>query len=510
MDGLGNNIAHPTWGMTGADFLRSAPAVFGPQNAVPTPIEVPVGDEVFDPEGQGGQKIQMYRSQWAGLDAATGQPRYTNGFTSFIDCSGLYGNSDAEVAAMRAFRGGLLSSDLLPTGEFAPRNVGGDLNGHFKYPTDVISMMPHLAILYTVFLREHNRRARILAQRHPDWTDEMLFQRARRWVIAAVQKITAYFVRADHYVPDLTGQQMTPYAGYDPSVNPGMDLLFSNIAFRYGHSAINPLVLRVDDYGNQVEEGHLIFRDAFYKSICDEMVTYGIDSILRGFASQRDQVVDTHFADDIRSYLPLATLPMKFDLAAIGIQRELGIPDYNTCRNAWNLTAATQWDDITKDIEVQQILAGLYPNISDFDAYKVSSTAGAFAEEHTDRNSLIGPLMRLIVIDQFRRLRAGDRFWYENPGVLTAEELQELANFTLGSMVVANTAIRHFPSDAFVAVNASSLYFLQGAAATTAATAVATTGATGSVSVLGALRLSWSVRNADGAIDFVFESNASG
>jgi hypothetical protein len=49
---------------------------------------------------------------------------------------------------------------------------------------------PGLAGLQTVLAREHNRLARELAQINPHWVDEILFQEARRILIAEIQFIT--------------------------------------------------------------------------------------------------------------------------------------------------------------------------------------------------------------------------------------------------------------------------------------------------------------------------------
>jgi hypothetical protein len=120
------------------------------------------------------------------------------------------------------------------------------------------------------------------------------------------------------YLPTILGGPLPKYDGYKSTVNPQIDIFFANVAFRYGHSAINQLVLRIDDHGEPIREGHILFRNAFYKTLCDEVMETGIDSILRGFSVQRDQVIDTKFVDDIRSYLPLGS---NFDLTAIGIER---------------------------------------------------------------------------------------------------------------------------------------------------------------------------------------------
>ncbi|KAJ3345777.1 hypothetical protein HDU83_003731 [Entophlyctis luteolus] len=356
---------------------------------------------------------------------------------------------------------------------------------------------------YLLFFREHNRRAGELALLFPEWNDELLFQRARRWVIAIVQKITVY-----NYIPIVTGTLLPDYAGYNPDVNPQIDLFFANVAFRYGHSAINELfatAARLVSIHLEAKLNHKK-KKAFYANLVKEVLKYGMESILRGFAFQRDQVIDTHFVSEVRNYLPLNP-GHYFDLAAIGIQRgrDLCIPDYATVRRFLNMTEALLWSDITSDMDVQRILSELYDDINDVDSYAGSFEKhfSVFAEDKVDANSLVGPMQRWSIREQFQRLRDGDRFWYENPGILSEFEMDALANMTLGELVMRNTNISWYPADPFVAVDASTK-FVQKESPQPATSVV------NQVNALGMLSLMWTIRLAEGAIDFRFESNSTG
>ena len=91
-------------------------------------------------------------------------------------------------------------------------------------------MEPHLAVMHTIWHREHNRIASGLAKINPLWTDELLYQEARRIVIAEIQHITY-----NEWLPVLIGKKyaravglMTDSTGYSHTYSPYDDPAISN------------------------------------------------------------------------------------------------------------------------------------------------------------------------------------------------------------------------------------------------------------------------------------------
>jgi hypothetical protein len=83
-------------------------------------------------------------------------------------------------------------------------------------------------------LREHNRKAWEISAKHPNWSDEQVFQSARKYLIALNQKIVI-----DDFLPEFLGRKLPSYKGYNPKCNAGLSNLFATAAYRHGHSMVN-------------------------------------------------------------------------------------------------------------------------------------------------------------------------------------------------------------------------------------------------------------------------------
>jgi hypothetical protein len=291
--------------------------------AEPASIPVPAGDPFFDPLGEGDKTIPFNRSKYDGATGSSPEAprRQMNMITAYIDGSNVYGSNDERAAALRAFAGGKLKTSA---GDLLPFNDAGLPNANplhlpdsslFLAGDERANEQTGLTAMHTLWVREHNRLADEIALEHPAWSDEQIYQAARAIVIAEIQVITY-----NEFLPALLGESaLSAYAGYDDTINPGISSIFSTAAYRVGHTMLSPQLLRVDDNGDPIAAGPLSLRDAFFapQHILDE----GIDSVLRGLASQAAQEIDTKIIDDVRNFLFGPPGAGGFDLASLNIQR---------------------------------------------------------------------------------------------------------------------------------------------------------------------------------------------
>lgn len=402
----------------------------------PMDIAIPIGDAWFDPDATGTQVMSFNRSLYnpdTGLDASSPRQQM-NEITAWIDASQVYGVDPVRARALRRLDG---SGELrLDERGFLPRNVDGLANAGGPSPElflagDVrANEQTGLTVMHTLFVREHNRLVAELRRDHPNWSGEQLYQQARALVGAEMQQITYR-----EFLPALLGPNaLPPYSGYKPNIDARITNEFSTAAYRLGHSMLSTHIQRLNAAGEEIAAGHLDLRDAFFNParITDEG---GLAPVLRGLAAQRSQSIDHFIVDDVRNFLFGPPGAGGFDLAALNIQRgrDHGLPDYNSARVAMGLPRANRFADISRDPDTRQRLANTYASVDEIDLW-----VGGLAEDKV-RNAQVGPLFRAILIDQFLRLRDGDRFWYER--ALPPPELDRIRGLRLSDIIRRNTRV---------------------------------------------------------------------
>jgi peroxidase len=430
------------WGQ----FLdRDLDLVDGVSPPEPAPIEVPAGDPFFDPDATGTAEIAFNRSNY---HKETGKnpekPReQLNELTAWIDASNVYGSDPTRAAALRTNDGtGRLRTSA---GDLLPFNTNGLPNGGGVDPSlflagDVrVNEQVGLIAMHTLFMREHNRLAGLIAAADPGASGDEIYERARRIVGAQMQVITY-----NEFLPVLLGRNaLKRYRGYDPGVDARIANAFAAAAYRFGHSALSPVLQRLDAAGNEIEAGHLPLRDAFFTPwrIIEEG---GIEPLLRGLARQVCQRVDPYVVDEVRNFLFGPPGAGGFDLPALNLQRgrDHGLPTYNDTREAMGLRRAKSFADVSSDREVQARLSAIYPDSDSIDLW-----IGGLAETPR-RDAQVGELFFTIIKEQFEALRDGDRFWYEL--ILSKAELREVEETRLSDIIRRNTEIDdEIPDDVF-------------------------------------------------------------
>jgi hypothetical protein len=420
--------------------------------AAPLNIKVPRGDPVFDPQGTDQQFITFNRSTWDS-SSGTGQNnplQQPNEVTAFLDGSQIYGSDPTRAAALRTFQGGRLKTS---DGNLLPFNTDGLANENFgPFPDDQLFLAGdiranenlELTAMQTLFVREHNYWADQIHTAHPNLSDETIYQLARQIVGAELEVITY-----NEFLPALLGPDAMPaYTGYAPTVNPGISNEFSTAAFRFGHPMVDSQIDCLNNDGTSIPEGPVPLGEAtFNPSLLDPSLPNhegDIDPILKGDASANSQAISTQVVNALRNTLFGPPGSPGTDLAAVDIQRgrDHGLPDYNTTRVAYGLAPVTSFAEITSNVDLQNRLQAIYGNVDNIDLI-----VGCLAEDHLPGAS-VGPLTEAIIVNQFTRLRAGDRYWYQN-NIFTPDQLAALENTTLADILRRNTSLTNLQDNVF-------------------------------------------------------------
>jgi len=529
VDGSGNNIINPDWGIAGSDLLRLAPPDYGDgidspalsddlsarevsnlinNQAEPNDAAVDIStvdrnslsdfgyafgqfmDHDMDntPDGGASLPIAVAAGDPIGPDPlpftrslidpttgpGTGKPaQQITVVTAYFDLSQIYGSSQVVADALRTFTNGQMKTSpgnmppldnttYFTAAQIAALNMENDSEavpesdlfaaGDVRANENI-----ELSALQVLFLRNHNRLAAIFQADHPDWTDEQIYQEARKINIAQYQNIIY-----SEWIPAVMGPRaLMPYTGYKPNVNATIANEFSTVAYRFGHSLVSPSIARDGNDGQEIgtsaEDGDIPLALDFFDpyllnpsgiiDLLTGLLSTSIGPILKADADGNGQAMDVLAVSALRNLLFGNGIEGGQDLIALDIQRgrDHGVANYNGLRTAMGLPAVTSFAQITRDVDVQQELAAAYPGgVGTIDAFE-----GGLAEDHVP-GSDVGPLFQTIMANQFQRLRDGDRFFYLGENFDSEEAgIFQQAN-TLANVIMANTGVTNLQSNVFL------------------------------------------------------------
>uniref|UniRef100_A0A8C5DNB2 Thyroid peroxidase n=1 Tax=Gouania willdenowi TaxID=441366 RepID=A0A8C5DNB2_GOUWI len=427
---------------------------------------------IKDPLGGAQGCLPFYRSAphcvlTAGCDVGRAlQRQQINAITSFIDASVVYGHTLRLQSFLRDLSGrnGKLAINdrfqdskrraYLPFVSTQPsaclQDGWGDRVECFSAGDSRVNEGLPLITLHTLWLREHNRVAAELKQLNDHWSPEMIYQETRK-IIGALHQI----VTMRDYVPKLIGlesfrRNIGPYVGYDPTVEPSASNVFATAVFRFGHATISPILTRLNQSFQEDQRfPHLRLHNSFF-SPWRIVREGGIDPVLRGTIGSAASAVssNTLMSEEVTERLVVLNSLQHMDLASLNLQRgrDHGLPGYNDWRVFCGLMPIQTLDDLTKIVGSQRIaekILTLYKHADNIDVW-----LGGLVENLLP-SSRTGPLFACLIAKQMKALRDGDRFWWENEGMFTQQQKQELVKFSLSHLICENSDVDKVLPDCF-------------------------------------------------------------
>ncbi|KAI6180717.1 ShKT domain-containing protein [Aphelenchoides besseyi] len=343
-----------------------------------------------------------------------GRPRLAmNENTAYIDASPTYGSDPTTQNQLRV--NAFLRTTIFRGQPFPPRAGDGMLTGDDRF-----DLFAGLTGMHVHLLRFHNNIVFQLQRLNPSWNSERLYQEARKIVGAVMQSITY-----EQYLPTVLGGKMKligEYKGFQSKIDPQISSEFSSAVARW-HSMIQDTYPLCDSNFRVVGQYRFIEAAGDTKTL----LRSGPDMILRGLIATPGRRM-SRMGHSITELL----FDGELDMNAVNIQRsrDMGVKPYAAYRKLVGLPDFTfeDWPEVT-DPAVRKRVSEMYRSPEEVDL-----NVGGLLENPTE-GSVLGPTFAFLYAEQFKRLRDGDRFYYENEGVFTEAQRNTIKKFTLGKLL---------------------------------------------------------------------------
>lgn len=364
----------------------------------------------------------------------------------------------------------LLPLDNTVLGE--PNDLCLNVGGCFLAGDVRVNEQAALAAMHTLWVREHNQIAKNLRAVNLHWDGERIFQETRKIVGALVQQITY-----EEWLPIAIGRDaLRRYRGYRRNVNAGISNAFATAGYRLGHSLIRPKFEFLKKDFTPFSNSPIPLINIFFNNT--EAQVNGIDGWLIGMVANSSQEMDNEMALGLTDQLFQRDVINRvgLNLAALNIQRgrEHGLPFYASflaeCGKRFPGLYPIDVSNVQTFDEIRQLfpptvfesIKSVYKN----DPRSTDLWPAGIGETPTDPSfgrprrwfyddavlpdPILGPTFTCLLIDQFERLRDGDRFFYERRGQFSYAQMWAIRGRQLSDVLCSNIDIVSVPRLAFL------------------------------------------------------------
>jgi prostaglandin-endoperoxide synthase 2 len=329
-----------------------------------------------------------------------------NESTHEVDLAQLYGLTEGDTCKLRdAEQPMLLAYQGEPGEEFPPdlfdahgarvaqfaglRMIGAsekykdivDRSQLLAMGSDASNTQIGYAMLNTLFLREHNRIAREIAEENPSWSDDRIFGAARSVLtVLLIRIVIEEYI--NHIHPFHFEFRLDP-RGFDkrPWMRPNWVAVEFNLLYRW-HSLI-PDELEIGTQALALDK--TTFRTK------DLLSTHGLAALVDSASRQRAGRIGLRNTPEF--------LLQRAEPQSIQAARNVRLRGYNEYREACKFRRAQTFEDISSDPQTTRALRDLYGHVDEVELY-----VGLFAEDVVP-NAVLPPLMgRLVGLHAFSQL----------------------------------------------------------------------------------------------------------
>ena len=265
---------------------------------------------------------------------------------------------------------------MIPQGEYG-FTLPEERRAHlFAWGGDRGNVQVGYVMFNTLFLREHNRVAGVLAKAHPGWDDERLFQTARNVLIVLLLKIVI-----EEYINHIKPYYFNfvlapPIIGDERWYRQNWMTVEFNLLYRW-HGLV-PNEAEID--GRAIPMAETLYNN--------ELVTErGLGRLFDAASRQPAGMIGLFNSPDF-------LLPV--EKASVELGRLTRLASYNDYREAFGFPRVTAFDQITGDPARQEALRELYGTVDRVEFYP-----GLFAEDVRENSAVAALIGRMVGIDAF-------------------------------------------------------------------------------------------------------------